>query len=77
MSGSHAGHSGFTMHHATPGGSSTEYHDFYKPPHYIYANQEAAAGGSFYERNKEAIQCGVAGFVGGLAVGLLIMYRKK
>lgn len=32
--------------------------------------------GSFYERNKQVIQCTVGGLVGGLALGAMLMYAR-
>lgn len=61
--------------HATPGYG-------YLPAGSVgrFGTQQKAADddseGSFYERNKTAFQCGAAGFVGGLAMGALLVYMN-
>ncbi len=78
MSGGHE-FTTFRQHQASPGGFHVE-HGHVNTPFGMYGTQQKAAEDEelgFYERNKQLIQCGLAGFVGGLALGALLMYRQN
>ena len=79
MSAPH-GHTNFEEWQGRPGGFTPGYGFLPAGAHGSFGTQQKAAQDdaelSFYERNQQAIQCGLAGFVGGLALGALLVYRN-
>lgn len=62
------------------GGQSVEYKSFYPSTHGLArpgAQRAAQSVKNFYFTHKAAIHCGAAGFLGGIALGVLLTFTNK